>query len=154
MVVVMSIQTTLDYLQTLLGTMNPAPNIVKNAPTESVSAAEFPMIMVMLAPQITNSWRIEASGYGRHTYFVTIYVFAGFRNTGITELHNRILGYPKAIADVLLADMTLGGNVTFIGDGGGGVFSYRYGEIGWGEARLWGLVVNLVVTEKHVQTTN
>jgi hypothetical protein len=154
MVVVMSIQTTLDYLQTLLGTMNPAPNIVKNAPTESVSAAEFPMIMVMLAPQITNSWRIEASGYGRHTYFVTIYVFAGFRNTGITELHNRILGYPKAIADVLLSDMTLGGNVTFIGDGGGGVFSYRYGEIGWGEARLWGLVVNLVVTEKHVQTTN
>jgi hypothetical protein len=154
MVVVMSIANTLDYLQTLMGTMNPPLNVVKNAPTESVTAAEFPMAMVMLAPQISNSWRLEASGYGRHTYYVTMYVFAGFRNTGITELHNRILGYPKAIADVLIGDMTLGGNVAFIGDGVGNVFTYRYGEIGWGEARLWGLVVNIVVTEKVVQVTN
>lgn len=150
----MSIQGTLTYLQTRLGTMNPPLNVVKNAPTESVSAAEFPMAMVVLAPQIMNGWRMEGSGYGRHTYYLTIYIFAGFRNTGVTELHNRILGYPQALATVLFADMTLGGNVTFIGDGGGGLFSYRYGEIGWGEARLWGIVANLSVTEKTVLVTN
>ena len=154
MVVVMSIQTTLDYLQTVLEKMNPPLNVVKSEPTESVSPAEFPMALIMLAPQVSNSWRLEASGYGRHTYYVTIYVFAGFRNTGVTELHNRILGYPKTIADVLIADMTLGGNVTFIGDGSGNIFSYRYGEIGWADLRLWGLVLNVSVTEKHVQITN
>lgn len=150
----MSIQATLGYVQARLNTMNPPLNVVKNAPTESVSDAEFPMAMVMLAPQIMNGWRMEGSGYGRHTYYLTIYIFAGFRNSGITELHNRILGYPQQLATVLFADMTLGGNVTFIGDGGGGLFSYRYGEIGWGEARLWGIVANLSVTEKTVLVTN
>jgi hypothetical protein len=150
----MSIATTLTYLQGRFQTLSPALNVVKKAPTESVSDAEFPMAMLMLAPQIMNSWRQEASGYVRHTYYITFYIFAGFRNTGITELHNRVLVYPQAIATMLFADMTLGGNVTFIGDGGGGVFSYRYGEIGWGEGRLWGLVGNILVTEKVVMTTN
>ena len=154
MVVRMSIQNTLNLVQARLQTINPPLNVVKNAPTESVSAAEFPMAMVMLAPQIMNSFRMEASGYVRHTYYLTLYIFAGMRNTGITELHNRILPYPQALATVLFADQTLGGNVTFIGDGGGGVFSYRYGEIGWGEARLWGIASNIVVTEKLVMTTN
>lgn len=150
----MSIQGTLNYLKTRLETMNPPLNVVKNAPTESVSDAEFPMAMIMLAPQIMNGWRQEGSGYVRHTYYISIHVFAGFRNSGITELHNRILGLPQALATVLFSDMTLGGNVTFIGDGSGGMISYRYGEIGWGEARLWGLVANLAVTEKMVMTTN
>ena len=68
MVVVVSIQTTLNYLQNELGLMNPPLNVVKNAPTESVSPAEFPMALIMLAPQVSNSWRLEASGYGRHTH--------------------------------------------------------------------------------------
>lgn len=150
----MSIQGTLNYLQTRLGTMNPPMNVVKNAPTEAVSDAEFPMAMVMLAPQIMNGWRMEGSGYARHTYYISIHIFAGFRNTGITELHNRILGIPQSLATVLFADMTLGGNVTFIGNGDGGLFSYRYGEIGWGEARLWGIIANLSVTEKVQLVTN
>lgn len=150
----MSIQTTLDYLKTRLETMNPPLNVVKNAPTESVSDAEFPMAMIMLAPQIMNGWRQEGSGYARHSYYISIHIFAGFRNSGVTELHNRILGYPQALATTLFADMTLGGNVTFIGDGSGGLFSYRYGEIGWGEARLWGIVANLAVTEKTIMVTN
>ena len=85
----MSIQGTLNYLKTRLETMNPPLNVVKNAPTESVSDAEFPMAMIMLAPQIMNGWRMEGSGYVRHTYYISIHIFAGFRNSGVTELHNR-----------------------------------------------------------------
>jgi hypothetical protein len=154
MVVRMSIVTTLAQIETVLQQMNPPLNVVKTAPTESVSTAEFPMAMCMLAPQMMNSFRMEASGYVRHVYHITVYIFAGMRNTGLTELHNRILPYPQELARVLFANMTLNGNVTFIGDNGGGLYSYRYGEIGWGEARLWGLVTTIQVTEKIVTTTN
>lgn len=144
----MTIATTTALLIDILETMTPTPNIVYDVPMESVSLAEFPMIMVTLAPQATHTWTLEASGYARHTYTLVIYVFTGIRNEGVTQAYQEILDWPLGLAEVLFANMTLTGNVTFIGAGNGQLFDYRYGEIVWGESRLWGLVINLPVVEK------
>lgn len=144
----MSVATTTAYLVNVFSAMTPTPNIVYDVPQEDVSVAEFPMILITLAPQANHSWSLEASNYGRHTYNLVIYVFTGMRNTGISHLYEQILDYPLGLATALFADMTLGGHVTFIGSGSGQLFDYRYGEIVWGESRLWGLVINLQIVEK------
>ena len=106
------------------------------------------MVLVTLAPQQSHTWSLEAADYARHTYSLTIYVFTGIRNSGVSQVYDQILDYPLGLATALFGDMTLGGNVTFIGSGSGQLFDYRYGEIVWGESRLWGLVINLQVVEK------
>lgn len=145
----MSIATTTAYLINVFSGMTPTPNIVYDVPQESISLAEFPMVLITLAPQQNHTWSLEASNYARHTYFLTIYVFTGIRNEGISYAYQEVLDYPQALATVIFRDITLGGNVTFVGAGGSSqMFDYRYGEIVWGESRLWGLVMNLQVVEK------
>jgi hypothetical protein len=144
----MSIATTTAYLVNVFSAMTPAPNIVYDVPMEAVSLAEFPMVLITLSPQQSHTWTLEAANYARHTYSLTIYVFTGIRNTGLAQVYDQVLDYPLGLATALFQDMTLGGNVTFIGGGGGQLFDYRYGEIVWGESRLWGIVMNLQVVEK------
>lgn len=143
----MSIATTTAYLINVFSGMTPTPNVVYDLPMEDVSVAEFPMIMVTLAPQANHVWTLEASNYARHTYTLSVYVFTGLRNEGVYHAYQEILDWPEGLATALFRDMTLGGNVTFIG-AGGQIFDYRYGEIIWGESRHWGLVINLTVVEK------
>ena len=144
----MSIATTTAQLVTILQSMTPAPHVVYDIPMESVSLAEFPMILITLAPQANHTFSLEASGYARHTYTLTLYVFTSIRNQGVNSAYAEILDWPVGLATALFRKMTLGGNVTFIGAGNGSLFDYRYGEIVWGESRLWGLVINLPVVEK------
>lgn len=144
----MSIADTTAYLATVFAGMTPTPHVVYDIPREDVSVAEFPMVLLSLAPQANHSWTLEASNYARHTYTITVYVFTGMRNSGVNHVYESILDWPLGLATALFADMTLGGNVTFIGSGAGQLFDYRYGEIVWGESRLWGLVFNLQVVEK------
>jgi len=144
----MTIETTTQYLINLFSAMTPTPNIVYDIPQEGFSVAEVPMVLVTLAPQANHTWTLEAANYARHTYFLTVYVFLGMRNEGVSGAYQRVLDWPVGLATALFRDMTLGGNVTFIGSGAGQLFDYRYGEIVWGESRLWGLVINLQVVEK------
>jgi hypothetical protein len=144
----MSIYDTTQYLINVFSAMTPTPNVVYDIPQEGFSVAECPVILVTLAPQSSHTWRLEASNYARHEYLLTVYVFTGMRNTGVSHVYEQILDWPLGLATALFKDMTLACNVTFIGAGNGQLFDYRYGEIVWGESRLWGLVINLPVTEK------
>lgn len=144
----MSIATTTAYLVNVFSAMTPTPNVVYDVPQEGFTVAETPSMLVTLAPQANHTLQLEASNYIRHTYMLTIYVFTGMRNSGIGYVYEQILDWPIGLATALFKDMTLGGTVTFIGAGNGQLFDYRYGEIVWGESRLWGLVINLPVVEK------
>lgn len=152
----MSIQNTLNLLRTKLLTANPspqpAPAQVYSNPIEAVSLANFPCIVLGLAPGQENAWSFEDFEQGRNDYTVALWLFVGSRTTGINELYSRILPWPKAIADVLTGDLTLGGNVAFIGDGQSGLFKYSPKMIAWGDGQYFGLEFLLPVTENHVQT--
>ncbi len=133
-------------------TPQPALAYVYADPAEAVSLADFPVGILTLAPQQAHTWREEAFGLGRHDYTVAIYIFIGIRSTGLAELHSRVLAWPKPIADVLIADLTLGGLVHSIGAGeSDALFTYSIGEFQWSDGSYFGLKILLPVTEKAPQ---
>lgn len=150
----MDIANTLNLLAAKLQTCDPAPARVYANPAEAVSLGDFPCIVLGLAPNQENSWNMESLGQGRNDYTVAMWVFVGSRQTGLQELYGRILPWPKAIADVLVADMTLGGQVAFIGDAqnSNNFFKYSPKIIPWGDGNYFGLEILLPVTERGVQT--
>ena len=155
----MSIENTLQLLAARLANVNPdpqpPPNRIWANPAEAVSLGDFPAIVLALAPSAEGQWSMEAlGGYGRNDYSVAIWVFVGARSTGINELYARILPWPKAIADVLLQDLTLGGNVSFIGNANPStsLFSWSPKFIQWADGQYFGLEIILPVTERHIQT--
>jgi hypothetical protein len=147
----MSIANTLSALKTRLEAVDPNPQPVPAAvfadPKEATSLAEFPCIILAVAPQKENSVWFEAPQNGSDRYTVAMYVLLGSRETDLPELHQRCLPWSRAIAKVLFADMTLGGQVQFIGDGEGKMFDWQSGPIAWGDEVYFGLKVFLPVME-------
>lgn len=151
----MTVATALAAIRTQLLTItSPQPPAKVYAdPKEATSLGEFPCIILALAPQVEHTWSTEAmgggSGMAEHNYTAALYVFLGARSTPLNELHARSLGWPEAIFTALVADVTLGGVVTIIGDGESPVlFRYTIGPIAWADGIYWGLKCLLPVTEK------
>ena len=156
----MSVSATLATLRTKILTVNPAPQpqpaVVFADPAEAVNLGEFPAVILALAPEVDHRWFQESvgnPGAGLHEYEVLIYILVGARSEGLPALHSKVLPWPKALADVLIADITLGDQVTFIGDPEGrGLFRYRTGVIQWADGLYFGMKVWLKVSELHSQT--
>lgn len=153
----MSVSDTLAALKTRLLTVNPtpqpAPARVYDRPAEAVSLGDFPAIVLSLAPGAEHAWREEALGLGQHDYVVTAWVFVGPRGTGLAELLDRVLPWPQAIADVLVADLTLAGQVHSIGyKDDNRLFTYKIGPIAWSDGDYFGLSFQLPVIEHRNQT--
>lgn len=151
----MDIQATFTALANKLQTVNPAPQpapvrVFAN-PAEAVSLADFPCIVLKLADGQRSKWATPANGLGRNDYVVSALVFVGARTTGIAELYSRVLPWPKAIADVLLSDITLGGQVEFLGNYDGGFFQWSARLIKWGDGVYYGLEFLIPVCEQYVQ---
>jgi hypothetical protein len=152
-----SVDTTLAALKTVFATIaTPQPFAkIYDDPKEATSIGEFPCAILTLAPQVDHTWRIAAHGLGRHDYTVAAYVFVGHRQTQIGELHSRAIQWPKPIADVLMANLTLSGAVEWIGDTSEAtLFTYQMGPIQWGLSEsetYFGLKLLLPVTEKMSQ---
>lgn len=148
----MSVPQTLQALATRLATLDatlltPTSRIYAD-PAEALSLGDFPALVLALAPGTTQTWRQEALGLARHDYTVALYVFVGARQTGLAELHSRVLPWPQALATVLVADLTLGGTVQWIGDGGDGLFTYDVGPYQWADGEYFGLKCQIPITEK------
>lgn len=147
-------------LETITPPYPPGGNLFVHAnPREAVSVGDFPTIILALAPQIDQGWRIEALGLGRHDYKIAIHVFLGPRQMPLNELHARALPWPALLAAALMADQTLGGAVMFIGPGDQGwdgtpFFTYRVQPIPWSDGVYWGIKALLPVTEKVPLTMN
>ncbi len=152
----MSVQATLDALKNRLllaaPVGQPPPSVVYSNPIEAVSLANFPCMVLGFAPDVENSWGFISNSQGMNNYTVAIWLFVGTRQTSIQEIYGRILPWPKAIADVLAADLTLGGSVQFIGFGDDKLFNYSPKAIAWGDGNYFGLEFHLPVVETHVQT--
>jgi hypothetical protein len=93
---------------------------------------------------------MAASGLARHEYEVAIWVMVGARaQVAIHELHARCLPWPEPIAQVLYSGLTLNDSVEWVGDGGTDLLlNYTIGVIEWAGKELFGLTINLPVTEK------
>lgn len=157
----MSVTTTLTALRTRLLTITSpqTPKKVYADPKEATSLGEFPCGVLSLTPSVEHTWATEAAGGGsglaEHDYTVTIWWFVGARGSPLPELHSRVIPWPEAIFRALVADITLSGAVTHIGDGKSPtLFTYQYGPLNWGDQELWGVKVTLPVVEKPVVAMN
>lgn len=147
----MSIATTKDLVAARLATMtSPALNRIYTSAVEAVSMDEFPVAIITLAPAVDHAQIEEAMGFGRHDYQLAIWIFVGARSTGIEELQDRAELWPDPLMNCLAADLTLGGDATFIGyPDTDALFTYRVGELLWADGQYYGLRVTLPVTEKR-----
>jgi len=153
----MTVPATLAALQTRLLTITP-PNppggtlTVYADPREAVSVANFPSIVLALAPQVDNAAGAGALGLGRDDYTVAMYVLVGPRQMALNELHARVIPWPRLLLAKLAADLTLGGLVSFIGYGfqtdDYRLFSYRIGAIPWADGMYFGVKALLPVVEE------
>ncbi len=151
----MSLATVLPAIGARLATITtPTPLVaVYPDPKEAVSIGEFPCAVLALSPLTEMAWTEETVGQPglvRHDYIVTIFIFLGQRPTPLPELHSRSLQWPEPLARALVADLTLGGTVAFIGypDDTRRLFTYTSGPIAWADGEYWGLRCQLPVTEK------
>lgn len=126
---------------------------VYDNPAEAVSLGDFPCAILGLAPQVNHTWGRKALQLGVHKYTINVWLFVGSRQNSLPRLHERILGWPQAVADVILADQTLGGAVAYTGDGGatGELFRYQVGEIVWADGAYFGLQFYLPVAQTRAQ---
>jgi hypothetical protein len=159
----MTIKATIAALQTKLKAVDPATvdsttdqiplAVIYTDPKEAVNLSEFPLAILYLAPQTQHSIMQEAVSYAVDHYTIRIQLFLGDRNTGLEELHQRVLPWPRAIATTLLADLTLGGAVQYIGSSSPGAnedgkfFDYNYGPKQWGDSMYFGYTIDLPVCE-------
>jgi hypothetical protein len=129
---------------------SPVLNRIYTSAVEAVSMDEFPVAVITLAPAVDHAQIEEAMGLGRHDYQLAIWIFVGARSTGIEELQDRAELWPEPLMDCFAADLTLGGETTFIGyPDSDALFVYRVGELLWADGQYYGLKVTLPVTEKR-----
>jgi hypothetical protein len=136
-------------LETVDPSPQPVPARIYPDPDEAISLADFPAIILTLALGQENT--IEASTReGALEYFnVSIYVLVGARATGLPELHQRCLPWARAIAKVLMSDLTLSGLVETIGNREDfGLFTYTVGPIKWAGDDYFGLKIILPVLDR------
>jgi hypothetical protein len=157
----MTVANTIAQLRTRLMTITSpqSPKKVYADPKEATSLAEFPAIVLALAPGIAHSWSTESAGGGtgvaEHDYTVAIWVFLGARGAPIGELHSRTIPWSEAVFRALVADITLSGAVIQLGRGDSTEFlTYQIGPLEWGDQEYWGVKCLLPVIEKPIVTMN
>lgn len=156
----MTVTATIAALADALYAIDPAPEeppregCIYTDPREAVTFADFPSIVICMAPGQTHSWGTEALGLGRHDYTLALYVFLGIRQTPLPELHARSLPWPEALMRVLANNITLGYRIDQLGNGQGPqLFTYKLGPIQWAASQdaplgYWGITVLLPIVEK------
>ena len=147
-------------LATALATLDPspapAPVRIYADPAESMSLGDVPAIVLGIAPGIEHAWRQEAFGYpglGQHDYVIAIWCILGMRASDLGEVYALAKYWPKALARVLGANLTLGGAVQSLGyREENRLFTYRIGPIPWGDGIYYGLTALLPIRENVSQT--
>jgi hypothetical protein len=146
----MSIANTIAELAEALKPIDPTPQPkparIYTNPAEALTLADFPAIVLALAPNVENEWGSEATGpntLGQHQYIIAVYVFVGSRETTkLPELHSRVLPWVEPVAKALFASLTLGGSVYSIGP-----LRYQIGPIEWADSTYFGIRFLLQITE-------
>lgn len=151
----MSVASTMAALQSRFLAMSSPPQTVYSDPQEAVNLGDFPCVVMTLAPQIDMLWYQKDLGQGGHDYTLAIYWLVGSRTlTPLPVLHSLVLPWLRPIADVIAADITLGGAVTMLGSEQipGQYFKYQIGSWAWDDGVYFGLRIMLPVTELVQQT--
>lgn len=152
----MSVATAKAALKQVLAGITSAGPLVKiyDNPKEATSIAEFPCVILALAPGVPHTISQETAGsFGllRHDYMLRCYLFVGQRQSSINELTARCEPWPEAIGVALADNLTLNGAVDHIGDLDDRLATYIEGPIAWGltpnEPAFYGLKIDLPVTE-------
>lgn len=145
-----TVRMALGALKTRLETItSPARPKVFADPKEAVSLSEFPCIVLGLDPTVKHAVTRKAQGLVLHRPIVAMWLFVGTRQTPLPELHSRVLDWPDAITDAVLADQRLGNTVNGLGDGNipGNIFDYQPGFISWADGEYFGITFRLALLQ-------
>lgn len=151
----MTIAATIAALSTRFQAMSNPPQKVYSDPQEALNLSVFPCVVMTLAPQLDMLWYQKDLGQGGHDYTLAIYWLVGSRTlTPLPVLHSLVIPWVRPVADVIAADVTLGGAVTMLGSEQtpGQYFKYQVGSWAWGDGVYFGLRIMLPVTELVQQT--
>lgn len=121
-------------------------------PPEDPASGNFPALA--LEVPFDRDFKITPAAYqtgkGNDTYPVNLYLFVGAPAAGnLGELHTRAIGWRVPVYNALQANLNLNAGAAVIGDPLAGSFEMtgRVGGIVWSGVQLYGLVIDLTVTE-------
>ena len=158
----MSVTTSLSELVDLFQGIDPDPSdpplLVQIPGHEGVNLETFPAVVGWW--DWTQDSQVEFHGdmHSHHRYHLLFYVLVGGSNTPIEELHSRLEPWPVAIGHALFKHIALRGDVEFLGDGQGPLFTYRVGfwplgPVTNGRAeQYFGLRFSLMVNEEAAES--
>lgn len=162
-----AITDALNGLKTTVLTMNPTPQAsLVNAwvyPTSyaSINLAALPVAIVSRVVGVVDSWGLKAAGVGLHRWRAEVLIPLAvgplrYPNEASAAAEAKQDTYEKALADVLFGDMTLGGTVLQIGEGGipSGfkLFDCMINHMQWNQQVYWGFRFVIPISQKHIQT--
>lgn len=144
------LNNALEALAERLRTIDdPLPRRVIANPSESVSLADFPFIVLSLDPERKDhSFERKAVGVYAYRFYAAIWVMVGSRQSNLPQLHTYAIRWPIAVGRAILADQRISNTVSWTGDGGatGALFSHSVGYLGWGDGQYFGLKFSLPLT--------
>lgn len=120
---------------------------------EAVNLADFPCAVLTKAlgnaEHVLRQEALGSNGLAAHVYQVQFHIFVAGPQTPTAEAAAKLEPWGQALLVALLADQTLGGAVSFIGDAEtGDLCTYQEGLISWiDKSQYWGLKGLLPVTE-------
>lgn len=150
----MSIRLAVAELATVLRTI-PEFVTVYERPRDAISLGELPVGILALAPATPHRWGYASEGRGQHDYTIALYVLVGSRTSPINEIEDRLLDWPERIANALVANLTLNGEVLMLGTDQGEpptLFTYITGVFPWAkDQEYWGARFLIPMTEIPAQ---
>lgn len=138
----------------------PAASYAYPRDKDIISFTTLPVIITAERLNVDGQWWTKAVGVGqdRWTAEILVYLAGGpLVNDDLamqTELETQAWRWRRVIADLLYAKMTLNGRVDYIGgDTADSVFfTHRTGHIYWLKQQFWGMRIQQVVHQNHLQT--
>jgi hypothetical protein len=149
----MAVGTILQALANKMMTVAPpagqsAPVLAQPNFTEQINPGDFPLFILYQTPQVENTFYAAANTVNQYDYYVTILLFLGIRNTGLTELQKRCQDWPIAVFRVLATDITLGGLCRSLGEDDSSQFmKVQIGDIKWSDGDYYGVKFVVPVAE-------
>lgn len=150
----------LAELKTILADVDPDPEDEPlhvwryPADYELIDLEHLPVIIVAQVVNQPRNWGFATYGRGAHLWQAEILCFLEHgpltddRASAVAEMKHD--PWPKAVADVLMQNLSLNGVARKIGDGES-LFTYRIGHIHWWTGVYWGIRFVLPILNHPVQ---
>jgi hypothetical protein len=128
---------------------------------EAIEHATLPFAVISKMNTGEGSWDQHSFGTGMHRWDVLVAVYLAEGPLVVTDPSPGVLDalrhsqeWYKAMADQLMANLTLNGTIDILGDGDGKVYDYITDNIIWAGQFFWGHLFSVPVLQTVVQETS